>query len=53
MPTHKIPRAHLEEDLKVLHREGERQVSISYEGDFALVETEWITIETRTVDGAA
>jgi hypothetical protein len=50
MPRHRIPRAHLDEDLRELARhEGERVVSTTYEGDFAIVETEYITIETRVV----
>lgn len=50
MPTHRIPRAHVEEDiLELERREGERVVSRTYEGDFVIVETEYITVETRVV----
>ena len=49
MPEHRIPRATLHEDLAVLAREGERVQSIALDGDYAVVLTEWITIETRVV----
>ena len=50
MPTHRIPRAHLDEDERELERrDGERVVSRSYDGEFVIVETEFITVETRAV----
>ena len=50
MPEHRIPRAHLDEDLRELERhEGERVESVTYDGDFAVVRTSFITLETRVV----
>lgn len=50
MPVHRIPRAHVEEDIRELERRDcERVVSRSYDGDFVIVETEFITLETRTL----
>jgi hypothetical protein len=46
MPIHRIPRAHLDEDLVELRKTGETVVSIVYEGDTAVVLTE-SGIETR------
>jgi hypothetical protein len=49
MPVHKIPRATLHEDLVVLEREGERIRSVAIDGEYAIVVTEFITLETRVV----
>lgn len=48
MPVHRIPRSSLDEDLKdITRKQGERVIDISYDGDEALVITEYITVETR------
>ena len=48
MPVHRIPRAHLDEDLKELRATGEHPTSITYDGDIAVVLTEYVGIETRS-----
>jgi hypothetical protein len=49
MPEHRIPRARLDEDLRKLRRfDREEFVSVTYEGDTAIVITQPITtVETR------
>ena len=49
MPIHRIPRAHLDEDLIELRRTGETVVSVSVDGDVAVVVTEFVGVETRGV----
>ena len=47
MPIHRIPRAHLDEDLIELRKTGERVVTMTPETDVFVVVTEFIGIETR------
>jgi hypothetical protein len=47
MPIHRIPRAHLDEDLVELRKTGERVVTITNDGNVAVVVTEFIGVETR------
>jgi hypothetical protein len=49
MPTHRIPRAHLDDDLKELRASGERVVTMTFDStdDRVVVVTEFIGTETR------
>ena len=49
MPYHKIPAAHLHEDLIALEREGETAVLTQRVGDYVIVKTEYHRprVETR------
>ena len=45
MPTHRIPRAHLDEDLKELRSTGERVVAMTNDGEYVVVVTDYATEE--------
>ena len=45
MPTHRIPRAHLDEDLKELRATGERVVTMTNDGEHVVVVTEYVVQE--------
>ena len=48
MPAHKIPVGHLHEDLITLEREGETAKTVTREGDYYIVTTEYHhPVETR------
>jgi hypothetical protein len=42
MPIHRIPRAHMHEDVTAIEREGERVTAVAVDGDFVIVATCWL-----------